>query len=103
MRPAHTAMSTPSGTRASGPAIEHKLLSRTVADWLATRILAGEFAPGHRLFENPVAALAGVSRSPGREALRLLAAEGLIEIVPRYGAQVAHLTAGDARDLYACR
>jgi DNA-binding GntR family transcriptional regulator len=96
-------MSSPSGIPPSAPAIEHKLLSRTVADWLASRIVAGEFAPGERLFENKVAELAGVSRSPVREALRLLAGEGLIEIVPRYGAQVAYLSAGDARDLYACR
>ncbi len=96
-------MSTPPGNPPSAPAIEHKLLSRTVADWLARRIVAGEFPPGERLFENRVAELAGVSRSPVREALRLLAGEGLVEIVPRYGAQVAHLTAGDARDLYACR
>jgi DNA-binding GntR family transcriptional regulator len=96
-------MTTPSGNPPSAPAIEHKLLSRTVADWLAREIVAGEYAPGERLFENRVAERAGVSRSPVREALRLLAAEGLIEIVPRFGAQVAYLTAADATDLYACR
>ncbi len=82
---------------------EHKLLSRTVADWLARRIIEGEVQPGTRLTETKVAELAGVSRSPVREALRLLASEGLVEILPRIGAQVAPVGIEDARDLYACR
>src|SRR4051794_32137967 len=82
---------------------DHKLLSRTVADWLARRIIEGEEQPGARLTETKVAALAGVSRSPVREALRLLAAEGLVEILPRIGAQVAAVGIEDARSLYACR
>ena len=91
---------------ASSPALrpaDHKLLSRTVADWLARRIIEGEVQPGARLTETKVAELAGVSRSPVREALRLLAADGLVEILPRIGAQVAHVGPDDARSLYACR
>src|SRR3954453_14677331 len=56
----------------------HKPLSRTVADWLAQRIISGETPPGQRLTEPGVAELAGVSRSPVREALRILASEGLV-------------------------
>jgi DNA-binding GntR family transcriptional regulator len=85
-----------------GPA-GHKPLSRTVADWLAERIISGEIAPGERLTEPRLAELAGVSRSPVREALRILATEGLVEITPRHGAHVARLGARDARELYACR
>lgn len=81
----------------------HKLLSRTVADWLAARIISGESPPGERLTEPRLAELAGVSRSPVREALRLLASEGLVDIEPRLGAHVAHVGANDARELYACR
>ena len=91
---------------ASSPALrpaDHKLLSRTVADWLARRIIEGEVQPGARLTETKVAELAGVSRSPVREALRLLAADGLVEILPRIGAQVARVGPDDARSLYACR
>lgn len=83
--------------------VDHKLLSRTVADWLARRIIAGEEPPGSRLTETKVAQLAGVSRSPVREALRILAGEGLVELVPRFGAQVARVGAEDVRELYACR
>jgi len=82
---------------------EHKLLSRTVADWLAERIITGEEAPGSRLTEIDLARRAGVSRSPVREALRVLEGEGLVDIVPRYGAQVAHLGVEDVEELYACR
>ena len=82
---------------------EHKLLSRTVADWLADRIISGEEAPGSRLTEIDVARRAGVSRSPVREALRVLEAEGLVEIVPRFGAQVARVGTDDVEELYACR
>jgi DNA-binding GntR family transcriptional regulator len=92
----------PEATGVAHPA-DHKLLSRTVADWLAERIINGEEEPGARLGETKLAELAGVSRSPVREALRLLASEGLVELVPRLGAQVAHVGPGDVRDLYACR
>jgi DNA-binding GntR family transcriptional regulator len=81
----------------------HRPLSRTVADWLAQRIISGEAAPGERLTEPRIAELAGVSRSPVREALRFLAGEGLVEITPRHGARVTHVGVRDARELYACR
>jgi DNA-binding GntR family transcriptional regulator len=81
----------------------HRPLSQTVADWLAQRIITGETAPGERLTEPRIAALAGVSRSPVREALRILAGEGLVEITPRHGARVTHVGVRDATDLYACR
>lgn len=89
--------------RESGHPAGHKLLSRTVADWLAQRIISGEEPPGTRLGEVKLAELAGVSRSPVREALRLLAAEGLVELVPRIGALVAEVGLHDVRELYACR
>ncbi len=82
---------------------EHKLLSRTVADWLAERIISGEEEPGARLTETKLAEEAGVSRSPVREALRILQGEGLVDIVPRYGAQVAYIGIADVEELYACR
>jgi DNA-binding GntR family transcriptional regulator len=82
---------------------EQKLLSRSVADWLATRIIAGELTPGERLHETKVAEDARVSRSPVREALRLLAGEGLVELIPRVGARVAQVGAEHASDLYATR
>ena len=63
----------------------------------------GEEAPGARLTETDLAHRAGVSRSPVREALRILQSEGLVDIVPRYGAQVAQIGIADVEELYACR
>jgi DNA-binding GntR family transcriptional regulator len=77
--------------------VDHKLLSRTVADWLARRIIAGDEPPGSRLTETKLAELAGVSRSP------VLAGEGLVDLVPRFGAQVARVGVDDVRELYTCR
>src|SRR5438067_13345308 len=82
---------------------EHKLLSRTVADWLAERIISGEEPPGSRLTEIDVARRAGVSRSPVREALRILEGEGLVQIAPRFGAQVALVGIAAVEERYACR
>ena len=75
----------------------HRPLSQTVADWLVQRIISGETVPGERLTEPRIAELAGVSRSPVREALRILAGEGLVEITPRHGARVTHVGVRDAR------
>ena len=93
----------PSAASTRADPAEHKLLSRTVADWLAQRIISGEEPPGARLAETKLAELAGVSRSPVREALRILEREGLVELLPRLGAQVARVGPDDVRELYACR
>ncbi len=52
----------------------------------------GQFAPGQRLVESDLTEEFGVSRGPLREALRLLAKEGFVDIVPNRGAVVRRLT-----------
>src|SRR3954452_1707957 len=94
---------TPALLSAPVPPAVHKPLSRTVADWLAQRIISGETPAGERLNEPGAVELAGVSGAPVREALRILASEGLVEITPRHGAHVAYVGVRDARELYACR
>src|SRR3954463_7484494 len=59
-------------------------LSPSVADWLAQRIISGEAAPGERLTEPRLAELAGVSRSPGREAPRVPGTERRRRAHPRH-------------------
>jgi DNA-binding GntR family transcriptional regulator len=57
-------------------------------DYLRKRILAGEYAPGEALMTNVLAPEIGVSRTPIRDALRQLEADGLVTIQPRLGASV---------------
>jgi DNA-binding GntR family transcriptional regulator len=66
----------------------HAPLTKLVAAALRERILNGEFRPGERLVEAKLSEELGVSRMPVREALRVLAAEGVVTIEPRRGAAV---------------
>jgi DNA-binding GntR family transcriptional regulator len=63
-------------------------------------IIEGELAPGSRLNERALCDKLGVSRTPLREAFRVLAAEGLIELTPNRGAQVVALSEADIRDSF---
>lgn len=66
-------------------------------------IVDGTFAPGDRLPEEELATRAGVSRTPVREALRRLAAEGFVTFVPNRGAQVAQWSARDLEEIFQLR
>ncbi|MEU0130072.1 GntR family transcriptional regulator [Streptomyces sp. NPDC006289] len=70
---------------------------------LRRRIIEVELQPGERLVERDLAAELEVSRIPLREALRLLAADGLVVLVPHRGALVAPFTPADVRDLFDVR
>lgn len=70
---------------------------------LREAILTGRLPPGEHLAEEKVCSELGVSRSPLREALRRLEAEGLVSILPRRGAIVTQLTRRDLADLFAVR
>src|SRR4051794_12477940 len=66
-------------------------------------ILTGDFAPGSPLRLQELAARNGVSMIPVREALRLLEAEGFVEVIPNRGARVAPLSMEDMLDVYQTR
>lgn len=70
-------------------------ISDTLREKIEEQIATGEFAPGSAIDEASLVAQFGVSRTPVREALIQLAAEGLIEIRPRRGAVVTSI--GPAR------
>ncbi|MFM9881841.1 MAG: GntR family transcriptional regulator [Burkholderiales bacterium] len=78
-------------------------LGQVVVDALREAILAARYKPGARLVEDRLAEDMGVSRVPIREALRVLAAEGLVEIAPRRGATVAALSRDAAREMIEVR
>jgi DNA-binding GntR family transcriptional regulator len=70
---------------------------------LKDSVIRHRFKPGERLLDQEIADNLGVSRTPVREALNRLGAEGLIEIVPRRGAFVIDLSAKDIKDIYEVR
>ena len=78
-------------------------LGKEVADQLRRLILTGQHKPGDRLVEDRLSTQLGVSRVPIREALRTLAAEGLVDIPPRRGASVAAISPEVAKDLVEVR
>ena len=85
------------------PARRRGSLGKTVAEQLRRLILTGQHKPGERLVEDKLSAELGVSRVPIREALRTLAAEGLVDLPPRRGASVAILSPEIAHDLVEVR
>src|SRR4051812_49417931 len=72
-------------------------------DELREAILASSLPPGARLRSEPLAEQLQTSRTPVREALILLAREGLVDIEPRRGAVVRRFDAADLADLYDVR
>ena len=70
---------------------------------LSREILSGRTDPGERLVEEQLTRRLGISRAPLREALRLLAQQGLVEHTPRRGVRVATLSDDDVRELYEVR
>jgi DNA-binding GntR family transcriptional regulator len=78
-------------------------LRQQVTDILRADIVSARLEPGGRLVESSLCSRFGVSRPVVREALRQLAAEGLVESVPNQGAVVAQLSLEDAEDLYEVR
>jgi DNA-binding GntR family transcriptional regulator len=81
----------------------HSPLTLLVVKELRERILGGVIAAGERLVEGRLSAELGVSRMPVREALRQLAAEGLVTIEPRRGASVTRFSDHQMRELVVVR
>ena len=78
-------------------------LTDEICEILRDRILKGEYAIGEKLVENQIAAELKVSRTPVREAFRLLADEGLAEYVPNKGCFARGFTKQDMQDIYQVR
>jgi DNA-binding GntR family transcriptional regulator len=74
-----------------------------VSDEIRQMIIAGELAPGERLFEDRLAEQLSVSRNPVREALCALEGAGLVEAVPRRGTYVSRFEPDHARQLLELR
>jgi DNA-binding GntR family transcriptional regulator len=80
--------------------IPRQVLHQEVVVRLRQRIVEGHFAPGSKLNERALSEQLHVSRTPLREALKMLAAEGLVELLPNRGAVVAQLGEQDVIDTF---
>ena len=82
---------------------EYLPLRELVFKALRKAIIKGELAPGERLMEEKLAKKLEVSRTPVREAIRMLELEGLVVMIPRRGAEVAKITIQDLKDALEVR
>lgn len=80
-----------------------KTREELVADAIRLSILRGAFSPGEKLDQQQLAKQLGVSRSPVREALRTLSAEGLVTTIPNRSAVVTERTLQELEELYFIR
>ena len=84
----------------SSLSIARSSLPQAAADRLRTLIIEGVLAPGTRLNERELSEQLGVSRTPLREAFRMLAADGLLVQLPNRGVQVVALSREDVRHAF---
>jgi DNA-binding GntR family transcriptional regulator len=80
--------------------IPRQVLHQEVAVRLRQRIVEGHLAPGAKLNERELSESLKVSRTPLREAIKMLAAEGLVDLLPNRGAAVAQMSAQDVADTF---
>jgi DNA-binding GntR family transcriptional regulator len=77
--------------------------TQKVADELMESILSGDYLPGERLPQRNIAEKYGTTTIVAREALRAVAAQGLVLIEPRYGAVIEEVTSDRLRERYIVR
>lgn len=70
---------------------------------LRSRLIAGDYQPGSRIRYGPVGQELGISATPVREAMGLLANEGFVELVPQLGAVVRTISRNELVELYEMR
>jgi DNA-binding GntR family transcriptional regulator len=85
---------------ANGKSLARRPLYEEVAEQLRQRIFARDLEPGAWIDELKIAAELGISRTPLREALKVLAVEGLVTMKPRRGAYVAETSREDVAQVY---
>lgn len=79
--------------------INRRYLHDIVADRLRQLILDGELEPRSRVNEQELAERFGISRTPLREAIKILATEGLLDLLPNRGARVASISDKELDDV----
>lgn len=90
----------PERQTATRQTIERRSLHNEVTERLRDMIIEGELPPGQRIDEGELCRLLGISRTPLREAIKVLASEGLIELRPNRGTRVTKMTLEDVAELF---
>lgn len=80
--------------------IERRALHEDLADQLRRAIIHGELRPGAKISEKVLCEQFGVSRTPVREALKILSTEGLVQLMQNRGASVTEVTWEDLQDAF---
>ena len=80
--------------------IARRSLHDEVVERIRDMIVEGELAPGARVPERQLCERFAISRTPLREALKVLASEGLVQLLPNRGARVAALSVADVEELF---
>ncbi len=83
-----------------GMPISRTTLHSEIADAIREMIVSGELEPGDRIPEKDLCERFGISRTPLREALKVLATEGMLVLLPQRGARVAMLTDEELYELF---
>lgn len=78
-------------------------LTDQIVEWLSSKIISGEYKPNDPLPEVEISETLGCSRSPLREAFRILAQQGLVDLNPGKSAVVAPLDPEKAAEFYDTR
>ncbi|MEQ8505213.1 MAG: GntR family transcriptional regulator [Rhodospirillales bacterium] len=86
-------------TPVSSP-IPRTSLHDTIVNRVRTMVYDGDLKPGEKVPERMLCETLGISRTPLREALKVLASEGVLELLPNRGARVASLTAEDVDEMF---
>ena len=80
--------------------IERTSLHDTIVNRVRAMVYDGDLKPGDKVPERLLCETLGISRTPLREALKVLASEGVLELLPNRGARVAKLTAADVDEMF---
>lgn len=85
------------------PAVDTGSVARQAYQYIRERVISGAYAPGSRLTEEQLARELGVSRTPVREAVRQLAADGALVLKPNYGIFVGAWSRDEIAQLFDLR
>lgn len=81
-------------------AIQKKTLHQEIANNLRAMIMSGELKEGDKIKEKELCDMMGISKTPLREALRVLSAEGLIRLIPNRGSYVTTPTFEEIKEMF---